>query len=301
MGQLIGGSWTEEEHFPTDAGGAFRRPSAGFRFRDALSPEPGRYHLYLAHACPWCHRTAITRALKGLESVVTVSFVHPLMREGGWRFTGPDYEDPLFGARHVHELYTRADPAYTGRATVPVLWDRAEDRLLCNESEDIVRLFDARGSGPELYPDRWRAEIDAVNSVVYAAINDGVYRCGFARSQEAYDQAFDALFTTLDEISARLAHRPWLVGEAITEADIRLWVTLVRFDAVYVGHFKCNRNRIGDDPVLQRYLERLYAEPAFRETTRMEEIKLHYYGSHRSINPSGIVPNGPYLPWLARG
>lgn len=301
MGYLREGVWTDDEHWPTDDAGRFIRGSALFRRRveAPFVATAGRNHLYLAHACPWCHRTAIARELKGLQDVVTVSFVAPLMREGGWRFEAPDYTDPVFGAAFVHEVYTRADPRYNGRVTVPVLWDREAEAVVCNESEDIVRMFDEAGTrGPTLYPAALRTEIDEINALVYDAVNNGVYKCGFARSQGAYEEAYRALFDTLDKLSTRLAGHPFLVGDTLTEADIRLYVTLVRFDSVYYGHFKCNRNRIEDDPVLQAYLERLYTMPAFRDTTRFDEIKKHYYGSHRNLNPSGIVPVGPRLHLL---
>ncbi|MEQ1506250.1 MAG: glutathione S-transferase C-terminal domain-containing protein [Myxococcota bacterium] len=296
MGYLRDGTWVDDEHWSADADGRFQRDAARFRRRPEAPfvPDPGRNHLVLAHACPWCHRTAIARALKGLEDVVSVSFVDPLMREGGWRFTA-DRPDPLFGASYAHELYTRAAPGYSGRVTVPILWDRATNTIVCNESEDIVRLFDAVGSGPSLRPEPLAAELDAINGRMYDAVNNGVYACGFARTQRAYEAAFAALFQALDALSERLRDRAFLVGDQLTEADLRLYVTLVRFDAVYFGHFKCNRNRIEEDPVLQRYLERLYAIPAFGRTTDFAEIKQHYYGSHRNLNPSGIVPVGPRL------
>lgn len=306
MGFLIDGRWRTDESWPVDSDGRFVRRSAAFRGRlgeGDLPAEPGRYHLYLAHACPWCHRTAITRALEGLEAEVSVSFVEPLMRENGWVF-GPETRDPLFGSSFVHEIYTRADPAYSGRATLPILWDKHTGRIVSNESADIVRsfdvAFDVQRGGPrvELYPERLRAEIDEINTLMYDNINNGVYRCGFASTQRAYEEAFSSLFSALDAISARLRGRTWLVGDQLTEADIRLYVTLVRFDAVYVGHFKCNRSRIADDPTLDAYLRRLYALSPFRSTTHIGEIKTHYYGSHRSINPTGIVPVGPQLSFL---
>ena len=299
MGYLDQGVWTDTEHWPADSAGRFVRGAAQFRRREAFPfvPEAGRYHLTLAHACPWCHRTAIARALAGLEDVVSVSFVDPLMREGGWRFTDAEHHDPLFGATFVHEHYTRAAPTYTGRVTVPILWDRVADTIVCNESEDIVRMFDEVG-GTNLRPAALADAIDAVNLRVYDAVNNGVYKCGFARSQGAYEEAWSALFAELDACSTRLRDHDFLVGDELTEADIRLFVTLVRFDAVYFGHFKCNRNRIQDDVALQAYLERLWLIPAFRDTTRLDEIQKHYYGSHRNLNPSGIVPAGPRLRLL---
>lgn len=299
MGYLEAGVWTDNEHWPTDSGGRFVRGAAQFRPRDGVPfvPEPGRNHLYLAHACPWCHRTAIARALAGLEDVVSVSFVDPLMREGGWRFTDEAHQDPLFGFTHAHQLYSRAAPTYSGRVTVPVLWDRVADTIVCNESEVIIRMFDAVGD-TKLRPVALAPEIDAVNHRVYDAVNNGVYKCGFARSQAAYEEAWNALFAELDTCSARLRDHDFLVGDALTEADLRLFVTLVRFDAVYFGHFKCNRNRIQDDVPLQAYLERLWLIPAFRDTTRLDEVQHHYYASHRGVNPSGIVPAGPRLRLL---
>lgn len=304
MGYLDQGQWTDEERWPKDADGRFQRNTAAFRDwiepGGRFAPEAGRYHLYLAHACPWCHRTAIVHALKGLADVVSVSFVHPLMREGGWRFDGARYVDPIHGADFAHQLYTRARPDHSGRVTVPVLWDRETDTIVNNESSEIIRMLhalDPLAGDPELdlYPEPLRAEIDALNAVVYEAVNNGVYRCGFAGTQAAYAEAFEALFATLDELEARLEDRRFLVGDRLTEADVRLWVTLIRFDAVYVGHFKCNLRRVADYPSLSRYVRSLYRLPAFAGTTHIEEIKLHYYGSHRSLNPSGIVPVGPEL------
>jgi putative glutathione S-transferase len=310
MGQLVRGDWVDER---VDAGrddhGRFVRQQAQFRRWIAsdgstpFAPEAGRYHLYLATACPWCHRTDIVRALKGLQDVVSVSYVDPLMLEGGWRFS-EGHEDPLFGYAFAHQLYTRADPGYTGRVTVPVLWDKATDQPVSNESSEILRMFD-HGFGAlatdthQLYPEALRAEIDAWNDRIYDTVNNGVYKSGFAHTQAAYEEAFEALFATLDALEAHLAAgRSWLVGDQLTEADVRLFCTLVRFDAVYVGHFKCNRNRIVDMPHLQALLERALALPGVRETVHMDEIRRHYYGSHRSLNPKGIVPVGPALPWL---
>jgi glutathionyl-hydroquinone reductase len=303
MGFLRDGVWSDESHFPTDERGRFVRSASAFRLRPDVPfvPEPGRNHLYLAHACPWCHRTAIVRSLKGLEPVVSVSYVAPLMLEGGWRFTDEAHHDPVHGSTFAHQLYTRADPHYTGRVTVPILWDRQADTIVCNESADIVRLFDDAGSGSSLRPAATglAAEMDALAGRIYDTVNNGVYKCGFAVTQEAYEESFHALFATLDAVSARLAsHGPFLMGAELAEIDVFLYVTLVRFDAVYFGHFKCNRSRIEDDPVLQGYLERLWSIPAFRNTTNFAEIKQHYYGSHRSLNPTGIVPVGPRLKLL---
>lgn len=306
MGQLVRGDWVDER---IDAGkddkGHFVRQQAQFRraIGDDFPPEAGRYHLYLATACPWCHRLDIARRLKGLEDVISVSYVHPLMREGGWRFVDGGHEDPLYGYDFVHQLYSRAAPDYTGRVTVPLLWDRQGDEPVSNESSEILRMFD-HGFGSlatdthALYPEAHRGAIDRWNERIYETLNNGVYRCGFAHTQAAYEEAFGALFDTLDALEEHLEGRAWLVGDAFTEADLRLFVTLVRFDAVYFGHFKCNRSRISDLPNLQGLLERVYGLPGVAETVHIDEIKRHYYGSHVSLNPKGIVPVGPALPWL---
>ena len=309
MGQLLHGTWVEQR---VDAGsdeqGRFIRQDAQFRswiLADGSSPfqpEVGRYHLYLSAACPWCHRLDVALRLKHLQGVVDVSFVHPLVRDGGWRFRGTAFQDALFGYGYAHQLYTRANPGYTGRVTVPLLWDTHTDQPVSNESSEILRMFDQAfgdlAGGPELYPEAHREAIDAWNDRIYHSVNNGVYRCGFAQTQHAYEEAFQSLFETLDAIEAHLADREWLVGGQLTEADLRLFVTLVRFDAVYVGHFRCNRNRIVDMPGLQGLLERIYALPGVAETVRMEEIKQHYYQSHRTLNPSGLIPVGPQLDWL---
>ncbi len=313
MGQLHNGDWEDQR---VDAGrdeeGRFVRQQALFRRwirsdgSTEFAPEAGRYHLYLATACPWCHRTDIVRSLKGLQDVVSVSYVAPLMRQGGWRFAD-GYQDPLFGYDFAHQLYTRADAEYTGRVTVPVLWDKKTDQPVSNESSEIVRMFDQEfgalaADTHDLYPEAHRAEIDGWNDRIYEPLNNGVYKSGFAHTSVAYEEAFEELFATLDALEAHLAEgRAWLVGDQLTEADIRLFVTTVRFDAVYVGHFKCNRNRVADMPHLQAHLERVLALQGVRGTLHMDEIKLHYYGSHESLNPKGIVPKGPSLPWLGCG
>ena len=288
MGYLERGEWHAQDEFPKDERGRFTRNDAAFR---GWIPElePGRYHLVLAHACPWCHRVAIARQLAGLQDAVSVSYVHPLMLDEGWQFT-ESHPDTGIGARFAREYYVRADPDHTGRVTVPILWDRHRATIVNNESSDILRMF-----CPDLYPSGLRSQIDEINALVYPQVNNGVYRCGFAGTQEAYEEAFAELFSALDTLEARLTGERWLVGDQLTEADVRLWVTLVRFDPVYVGHFKCNLRRIADLPALRAYVQRLYALPAFRDTTRIDEIKQHYYGSHRSLNPRGIVPVGPEL------
>lgn len=304
MGLLIDGTWHDRWYDTKSTGGRFVRQDSAFR--DAATAkggdfpaEPGRYHLYVSYACPWAHRTLIVRKLKKLDDVISVSAVDPLMLENGWEFSD-DQPDPLYGADFLYRLYQRARPDYTGRVTVPVLWDRKTETIVNNESAEIIRMlnsaFDAWGDASvDLYPEALRKEIDAVNAVVYETVNNGVYRAGFATTQEAYEEAFAALFGTLDELEARLGRQRYLVGERITEADWRLFTTLVRFDAVYVGHFKCNRQRIADYPNLGNYLRELYQAPGIAETVRMDHIKRHYYASHRSINPTGIVPAGPAL------
>lgn len=268
--------------------------------------EPGRYHLYVSYACPWAHRTLIVRALKGLEDLISVSVVHPVMPPESWVFG--DYPgatpDPVHGYEKLHQLYAHAAPGFDGVVTVPVLYDKARDTIVNNESSEIIRMlnsaFDAFGRADlDLYPEALRTDIDAVSDLVYDNINNGVYRAGFATSQSAYEAAFDALFATLDELEARLATQRYLVGGRITEADWRLFTTLVRFDAVYHGHFKCNLRRIVDYPSLWAYTRELYQMPGVAETVRMDHIKLHYYASHTAINPTGIVPKGPALDFLA--
>jgi len=311
MGRLIEGRWSDEWYDTKATGGRFERKESAFR--DAVradgstgfAPEAGRYHLYVSLACPWAHRTLIVRKLKGLEEAIPVSVVHPYMGKDGWSFGNPDATrgvtgDTLLGKEHLHQVYTEADPTYTGRVTVPVLWDRERATIVNNESSEILRMlnaeFDALGDASlDLYPEALRAEIDETNAFVYPNVNNGVYRCGFATTQAAYEEAFAALFSALDALDARLAARRYLVGERITEADWRLFTTLVRFDAVYVGHFKCNLRRIADYASLSGYLRELYQVPGVAETVSFEHIKRHYYQSHATINPTGVVPVGPRL------
>mgnify|MGYP001103518020 FL=1 len=298
---------TATAQFPreVDRRGAFVRQAS--RFRDWVSADgstgypatPGRYHLYVSYACPWASRVVIVRKLKRLEDVIGMTVVDPIRDERGWRFTAAD-PDPHEGFRFLAEAYAATDPSFEGRVTVPVLWDTETRRIVNNESADIMRMlesaFDAWGDpSVDLYPADLRAEIDALNARIYETVNDGVYRAGFATTQEAYEEAVDALFATLDELDARLATRRYLCGDRITEADWRLFVTLVRFDAVYVGHFKCNLRRIADYPHLSGYLRDLYQQPGIAETVRFDHIKRHYYGTHPQINPTGIVPRGPLL------
>ena len=269
--------------------------------------EPGRYHLYVSYACPWAHRTLIYRSLKGLEQVISVSVVHPDMGADGWKFDASFAHatvDHLHNVSFMHQLYALADPHYSGIITVPVLWDKQRNTIVNNESSEIIRMlnnaFNQWGNAElDLYPQALAVQIDEVNLPIYDSVNNGVYRCGFANTQQAYEQAFDALFATLDSVEQRLSVNRYLLGEKLTEADWRLFPTLVRFDAVYYGHFKCNQRRISDYPNLGGYLRELYQWPGIAETVFMAHIKRHYYWSHDSINPTRIVPRGPVLDFIA--
>jgi putative glutathione S-transferase len=274
--------------------------AAGFR------AEPGRYHLYVSLACPWAHRTLLLRKFKNLEKLVSVSIVHWLMLERGWTFDeGPGVvPDPVLGAKTLREIYLASNPEYTGRITVPVLWDKSRRVIVNNESSEIIRMmnfaFDAVGaSGHDFYPKHHRSEIDAVNGRIYQTLNNGVYKTGFATTQRAYEEAVGPLFGTLDWLDERLEERPWLVGSSMTEADIRLFTTLIRFDLVYATHFKCTVRRLIDYPTLWAYTRRIFQLPGVSETTNFEHIKRHYYESHRMINPYGIVPAGPAIDYWA--
>lgn len=304
MGMLVDGVWHDERTFPTGRDGAFERPETTFRDwittepGARFAPEPGRYHLHVSLACPWAHRALVVRRLKRLEDAITVSVVNPHMAEDGWTYL-PDrgvVADPD-GARFLREVYLRADPHCSARVTVPVLWDRAHRTIVSNESADVIRMLNrAFPGGPELEPAALQGEIDALNERIYGAVNNGVYRAGFAASQAAYEAAYAALFATLDMLEARLGDgRAFLLGAAPTLADIRLWTTLVRFDAVYHGHFKCNRQRLVEFPRLWAYTRRMFQHEGIGETVDLDHIKRHYYGSHAHLNPSGIVPVGPAL------
>jgi putative glutathione S-transferase len=309
MGKLIDGVWSDEWYDTKSTGGRFERKDSAFRdFVRAngstrFAPESGRYHLYISLACPWAHRTLIFRKLKGLEDAISLSIVDPYMGENGWEFgSSPGtIADSVNGAKKLHEIYTKADPHYTGRVTVPVLWDRKLETIVSNESAEIIRMFntefDSIAQRPDLdyYPETLRTEIDAMNAFVYPSINNGVYRCGFATTQAAYEEAFSDLFSALDRLEELLGQQRYVVGDQMTEADWRLFTTLVRFDAVYVGHFKCNLRRIADMPNIHGYLRELYQVPGVAETVNLTHIKRHYYESHGTINPTGIVPVGPEL------
>lgn len=315
MGLLLDGVWHDVWYDNKNSGGEFVRQSSQFRNyvtadgspgptgKGGFKAETGRYHLYVSYACPWAHRTLIFRRLKGLEEHISLSVVHYLMLDKGWVFKEEDgaTQDHLFGAAALSEIYTRADPNYSGRVTVPVLWDKQTDTIVSNESAEIIRMFnsafdDITGNDFDFYPEELRGKIDALNAFVYDKINNGVYKCGFATSQAAYEKNVDALFASLDTLETRLDDKRYLFGERPTEADWRLFTTLVRFDPVYVGHFKCNLRRIADYPNLYRYFRRLHDEPGIAGTVNLHHIKHHYYGSHRTINPTGIVPLGPLQP-----
>lgn len=317
MGLLVDGQWHDRWYDTAATGGRFVRKEASFRNwvtadgtagpsgSGGFPAEKRRYHLYVSLACPWAHRTLIMRSIKGLDDMIDVSVVHWLMLEHGWTFAeGPGVRpDTINGADYLHQIYTLADPQYTGRVTVPVLWDKVTRTIVNNESSEIIRMFntafDGLGATPgDYYPEPLRAEIDKVNARVYDTLNNGVYKAGFATTQAAYEEAVAPLFDTLDWLDNTLANQRYLMGEQLTEADIRLFTTLVRFDAVYVGHFKCNLRRIADYAGLSRYLRELYRFPGIAATVDIGHIKRHYYESHRTINPGGIVPAGPVLNFM---
>lgn len=311
MGQLIDGRW-HDQWYDTSKDGRFQRENAqrrnwvtadgqpGPTGEGGFRAEAGRYHLYVSLACPWAHRTLIYRQLKGLESLIDVSVVSWLMLENGWTFdkalgsTG----DKLDGLTFLHQRYTRDDANYTGRVTVPVLWDKHEQRIVSNESAEIIRMFNTAfdgitGNKLDLYPEPLRAQIDELNERIYPAVNNGVYRAGFATTQDAYEEAFKTLFNELDWLEERLGKQRYLEGQYLTEADVRLFTTLIRFDAVYHGHFKCNLRRLADYPNLSGWLRELYQLEGVAGTVDFQHIKNHYYASHRTINPTGVVPLGP--------
>lgn len=288
--------------------GSFERQGAKFRHKISRDPksefpaEANRYHIYASHACPWAHRTVIFRKLKRLESIVSLSYVEPHMPAGGWQFS-ERFPDPLEDAKKLSEVYRVAEPGYDGRFTVPVLWDKQSRKIVSNESADIIRMlnseFDAfTKASYDFYPEELRSEIDAINELIYETVNNGVYRAGFAETQDAYSEAYEALFETLDILENKLGLSHFLVGDRLTEADIRLFTTLVRFDAVYHNHFKCNRQKISEYAHLSDYLARIYRMEGVAETVFIDHIKTHYYTSHKTINPLGIVPDGPRLSFL---
>lgn len=314
MGLLVDGQWQDKWYDTEENGGRFEREDAGFRnwvtVDGSAGPtgvggfkaEPDRYHLYVSLACPWAHRTLVYRKLKGLEDIIPISVVHPFMGEHGWTFAEGKgvIADPLIHADYAYELYIKAKPNYTGRVTVPILWDKKTNTIVSNESSEIIRMFNSAfdevgALAGDFSPASLLPEIDDINAFVYTTINNGVYKAGFSTTQEAYEEAVIELFAALDTLEARLADKRYLAGSTITEADWRLFTTLVRFDAVYVGHFKCNLRRIIDYPNLWGYLRDLYQVPGIAETVNMEHIKQHYYTSHANINPTRIIPIGPAI------
>lgn len=317
MGFYEDGVWHDDKD-RTDKSGAFQRPVT--KFRNFITPDgspgptgdggfpadAGRYHLYVSMACPWAHRTLIFRKLKKLDNVISVSDVSPDMGSIGWTFdkAAGSSGDHLYGVAKMGDIYIKADPKFSGRVTVPVLWDKKKETIVSNESAEIIRMFNSAfdaftNDRTDYSPAALRGEIDAINERVFTTVNNGVYRAGFATTQQAYEQAFHALFETLAALEATLSKQRYLVGHALTEADWRLFTTLIRFDAVYYSHFKCNLRRIVDYPNLSNYLRELYQVPGVAETVSIPEIKRHYYGSHRGLNPTGIVPVGPALDFNA--
>ncbi len=319
MGFLHDGAWRRDGGGFAGEDGRFARTETTFRNwitpdgapgpsgRGGFPAESGRYHLYVSLACPWAHRTLMMRALKDLAPHISVDVVHPVMLDDGWTFatgfpgaTG----DSLFGAGFLRDIYLRADPAASGRVTVPVLWDRATATIVSNESAEIIRMLNAAfvgaaGNADDYRPEPLRAEIEAINARVYAGVNNGVYRAGFATTQDAYTEAAEEVFATLDWLETLLGDRRWLLGETLTEADLRLAASLFRFDAAYHGHFKCNRRRLVDHPNLWAYARALYQRPGIAATVNFDHIATHYYASHRALNPAGIVPLGPQMDWTA--
>ena len=318
MGLLQDGKWVDQWYDTKSSGGRFVRKAP--QFRNWITPDgaagPGgdggfeaqtdRYHLYVSLACPWAHRTLIFRALKGLEDMISVSTVHWYMADKGWTFRSGDgvIPDSVNNAEYMYQIYTAAMSDYSGRVTVPVLWDKQTKTIVSNESPEIIRMFNSAfdnigATTGDYYPEALRSEIDQINERIYESVNNGVYKCGFATTQEAYNEAIVPLFDTLDWLDQRLSERRYLTGSTITEADWRLFTTLVRFDPVYVGHFKCNVRRIADYPNLSGYVRDLYQQPGVAGTVNMQHIKDHYYASHESVNPSRIVPAGPDIDFMA--
>jgi putative glutathione S-transferase len=314
MGKLVNGQWHDIWYETNKTAGRFVRKEAGFRNwvtadgsagitgDGGFRAEPGRYHLYVSLACPWAHRTIIFRRLKGLEATIGMSVVNAYMGPEGWTFEPGSgvVPDDVLEVHHMHEIYTHAKSDYTGRVTVPVLWDKQQNTIVNNESAEIIRMFNSAfdelgAKMGDYYPSVIRDEIDAINEVIYHGFNNGVYKAGFATTQGAYDEAVTEVFVVLDQLEERLGSQRYLLGSQLTEADWRLFTTLVRFDPVYVGHFKCNKQRIQDYPALSNYLRDLYQHPGIRETVDIDYIKAHYYGSHESVNPTRIIPIGPAL------
>ena len=305
MGLLVNGVWQDQWYDTKKSGGKFIRTEAQFRnfieLNGDFTPDSGRYHLYVSLACPWAHRTLIYRSLKGLEEHISFSVVNPYMLENGWTFdesfpgTTPDH---LFSQKFLYQIYLKANPQYSGRVTVPVLWDKKNQTIVSNESSEIIRMFnksfnELTGNQLDFYPEKFQKKIDEINDYTYHNINNGVYKVGFSTNQEVYEEEFNKLFSALDNLETMLINNKYLLGNALLECDLRLFPTLLRFDPVYVGHFKCNKKRIADYPELHRYLTSISANSQIKKTINLEHIKTHYYGSHPTINPTGIIPLGP--------
>ena len=305
MGLLVKGKWVDQWYDTKSTGGRFVRKDSSFRNfigSERFPAEAGRYHLYISHACPWAHRTAIFRELKGLQEIISLSVVEALMVEHGWEFSAQ--ADTVNHKQYLHQVYTLADAEYSGRVTVPVLWDKKQGTIVNNESSEIIRMFNSgfnaiTGNNIDLCPADLRAEIDSINDFVYGAVNNGVYKAGFATSQAVYTEEVNTLFAALDQLEQRLGSQRYLVGKQLTEADIRLFTTLVRFDPVYVGHFKCNIKRIADYPNLSNYVRDIYQTGNIAATVRLDHIKEHYYASHTTINPTQVIPVGPEIDYTA--
>ena len=318
MGLLVEGQWHNRWYDTQSTGGSFERKDSSFRNWitangsagvsgiSGFKAEPNRYHLYVSLACPWAHRTIIYRKLKGLEDIISISVVNPIMGDKGWTFHSDQgvIADPIMNATYLYQIYTAAEADYSGRVTVPILWDKKTNTIVSNESSEIIRMFNTAfnkvgASAYDFSAPQLLAEIDALNEFIYPTINNGVYRAGFATSQKAYTEAVIEVFKALDTLELRLNDHRYLIGDSVTEADWRLFTTLVRFDSVYVGHFKCNLRRIFDYPNLWGYLRDLYQMPGIADTVNMYHIKTHYYGSHQTINPTGMVPLGPDIDFDA--
>lgn len=319
MGLLIDGKWHTDWYDTASTGGKFERKASSFRHwitKDGragpsgvsgFNAESGRYHLYVSLACPWAHRTVIYRKLKGLEDMISMSVVNAFMGDDGWTFEPGEgvIEDTVNHATYAHEIYTKAAPDYTGRVTVPILWDKKTNTIVSNESAEIIRMFnsafdDIGATELDFSPEHLLNDIDELNAFIYPTINNGVYRAGFATTQAAYDDAVAEVFGALETVEQRLSTQGYLIGDEITEADWRLFTTLIRFDAVYVGHFKCNLKRIVDYPNIWGYLRDLFQQPGVSETVNIDYIKAHYYGSHETINPTLIIPKGPELDFFSQ-
>lgn len=317
MGLLVDGTWQDQWYDTKKSGGKFVRTNASFRNwitadgsagpsgEGGFKAEAGRYHLYVSYACPWAHRTLIYRTLKGLDSMIDVSFVHWFMGENGWTFQADDkgiVGNKLFDSDYMYEVYLKADPKFSGRVTVPVLWDKQQQTIVSNESSEIIRMFNSAFDGVgakagDFYPAHLQTDIDALNDRIYNTVNNGVYKCGFATLQKSYDEAVQPLFETLEVLETQLTDQRFLYGAQPTEADWRLFPTLLRFDSIYVGHFKCNLKRLIDFPNLWSYARDLYQWPGIAETVHIDHAKDHYFQSHETINPTRIVPAGPIVDW----